>query len=1171
MKQNNWIKMSLAVGCLLILGSTTATAQPMPEACCLPDGTCQMLPSDICLQMMGNPQGPGSICLGDGNGNGVDDACEGASEPGACCGPDGRCHMALENECLQQGGIFQGPGSMCLGDLDGDGVDDACEGGELKFIQRPDINRTGIDVKATTPNILADDFLCQQRSLITEITVWGSWKNDLIPPEHGVRFTLSIHKDIPANESPTGYSMPGDVLWVRTFQPGDFTHSLYMGGIQEYWWDPFTPQGWIFPGDTQCWQYDFTIPVEEAFCQEGSIEQPLVYWLDVQATPIGSSLAQFGWKTVTSPDSNFNDAAVAGQGVEPYTGPWNKLVYPMPGHVWYLEDIGLAFSIGGNEPCPEEEKREYGDAPEGALAYPSTGIIGQFPTCKYVGPVGSFIEHNNFGAYFGQVLPGFDFELDGNAGFCPLFNPNTYDRDECFQDGDAGLMFPPAFTIQGPVGGEMVVPCSGLVGSLGQTCQTATWGGNIDTWVVNFMPSQTTGYVNVLIDWDQNGVWGGAAQCPLAAAPEHVLVDWPVPNGYVGPLSGLVPPPPPFLIGPNSGYVWARVTITERQLGISWTGTGVFEDGETEDYLLQVDPETHEEYDFGDAPDPTYPTLLASLGAQHVIVPGIMLGNLIDGEADGQPTVNADGDDLANLPDEDGVAFVPPYIPGQPGTVQVTASVAGMLWAWIDFDGNGSWAEAADMIANGISLNPGLNAVAFTVPATAQPGQTYARFRFTTATSVILSYTGMAPDGEVEDYLFWIEEEPGGEHELGDAPDSSNSWGVPMTTYPTAVLARFPTVYQIGSPPFGPIHWQPRAVAWLGQAVTLENEADIGPDQDPTNNIIPPQNAPDLDMADDGVQMPLCLPHCQPTMFNYTVTIVNPPPAQGLFINVWFDWTRNGDWDDTPTCPSGIMAPEWAVQNQPLPILAPGVYTFTTLPFIPWHPVGTTEDQPIWMRITLSEQPWGGSPMPGGGGSGPANGYSYGETEDYYFVPVIPPVITSASSVMKHGAAGDFGIAINMAPPPYSIEPRVENIIAEHRLVFVFDKAINIGGASVTLSSGSIAGYALASTNVPNDTLVATLASAPTNNACWVINVSGVTDASGLCPMAPVTFRVRVIKGDVNASGSVNILDQNSVKGQLAKPVTAANFMNDVDASGSINILDQNAVKANLGKTATCP
>ena len=30
--------------------------------------------------------------------------------------------------------------------------------------------------------------------------------------------------------------------------------------------------------------------------------------------------------------------------------------------------------------------------------------------------------------------------------------------------------------------------------------------------------------------------------------------------------------------------------------------------------------------DFGDAPDPTYPTLIASGGAQHTIVPGMFLG-----------------------------------------------------------------------------------------------------------------------------------------------------------------------------------------------------------------------------------------------------------------------------------------------------------------------------------------------------------------------------------------------------------------------------------------------------------------------------------------------------------------------------------------------------------------
>ena len=37
------------------------------------------------------------------------------------------------------------------------------------------------------------------------------------------------------------------------------------------------------------------------------------------------------------------------------------------------------------------------------------------------------------------------------------------------------------------------------------------------------------------------------------------------------------------------------------------------------------------------------------------------------------------------------------------------------------------------------------------------------------------------------------------------------------------------------------------------------------------------------------------------------------------------------------------------------------------------------------MRITISDQPWKGGT--GAGGSGPANGYDYGETEDYYFTP----------------------------------------------------------------------------------------------------------------------------------------------------------------------------------------
>ncbi len=49
-------------------------------------------------------------------------------------------------------------------------------------------------------------------------------------------------------------------------------------------------------------------------------------------------------------------------------------------------------------------------------------------------------------------------------------------------------------------------------------------------------------------------------------------------------------------------------------------------------------------FDFGDAPN-SYGTLLASNGARHAIVPGFQLGQRIDGEADGQPTAGATGDD----------------------------------------------------------------------------------------------------------------------------------------------------------------------------------------------------------------------------------------------------------------------------------------------------------------------------------------------------------------------------------------------------------------------------------------------------------------------------------------------------------------------------------------------
>src|SRR5690606_9193099 len=136
-------------------------------------------------------------------------------------------------------------------------------------------------------------------------------------------------------------------------------------------------------------------------------------------------------------------------------------------------------------------------------------------------------------------------------------------------------------------------------------------------------------------------------------------------------------------------------------------------------------------------------------GARHKIVPGFMLGASIDPEPDGQPDPMALGDDNDILypppnDDEDGVVFTSSLISGQIATLNVTASVNGLLNAWIDFNMTGNWIDPGEQIFTDLMLVPGVNQLSFPVPAALAAGQTFARFRFSSLAG--LSFTGMAPD-----------------------------------------------------------------------------------------------------------------------------------------------------------------------------------------------------------------------------------------------------------------------------------------------------------------------------------------------------------------------------------------------------------------------------------------
>ncbi|MFC1765983.1 GEVED domain-containing protein [Planctomycetota bacterium] len=522
------------------------------QACCFPDGSCADLTPEECKEQGGVPQGTGSDC------STVN--CSLPEFKQACCLADGTCIDATASQCRALGGTPQGLGTDCSSTY----CDCQWYLDDPHKMHWPQLPKPGGYDVAFGSTVLADDWRCSGSGPVEDIHLWVSWRGDRRQLIEAMKVMIYSDKPDPDGDGPQT-SRPDDLLWQAGFQAGDFTiHD--MPEDEQHWFDPWSGESQL--NDHVQWQQIDICTIHNPFIQE----KGTIYWLAV-AFP---GLESIGWKQ--SGSQHFNDNAVF---LYPNGGGWLELRAPIPGTAGMPLD--LAFVITG-EPDDTDVGLEFGDAPEGSLAYPEICVYGSFPTCVNTGPAG-WIQHKQQSAWFGQSA---DQEADGNAGLCPLFNPDTYNQDECFGDGDAGLLIQPSHTIKGPVGSEFYFTCAGdIFGVHGMPCQKAVWGDRIDIEVHNHMPTQQHAYVNVLIDWNRDGSWGGSSSCPAGIAPEHVLVNFVIPNPYDGPLSALVPPD--FLIGPTRGYVWARFSITEQPITTKdWDGSGAFDVGETEDYLLYI-------------------------------------------------------------------------------------------------------------------------------------------------------------------------------------------------------------------------------------------------------------------------------------------------------------------------------------------------------------------------------------------------------------------------------------------------------------------------------------------------------------------------------------------------------------------------------------------------------
>ncbi len=204
---------------------------------------------------------------------------------------------------------------------------------KMHFPQLPDIE-SGMNVLATFPKFLGDDWQCTQTGPVTDIHIWGSWLDDVVLQP---AFDVSIWSDDPVGPGGTNpdnqYSMPDKLLWGRLFEPGQYVDRPW-AQAEEPFFDPNTNE--IIGMDFTIWQYNFFIdPTEIPFHQrEGEI-----YWLVVSAMLPPGANGLFGWKTSRDhfqDDAVFGDMPVDGAGIV----DWHELIDPRTG-----ESLDLAFVI----------------------------------------------------------------------------------------------------------------------------------------------------------------------------------------------------------------------------------------------------------------------------------------------------------------------------------------------------------------------------------------------------------------------------------------------------------------------------------------------------------------------------------------------------------------------------------------------------------------------------------------------------------------------------------------------------------------------------------------------------------------------------------------------------------------------------------------------------------
>lgn len=598
---------------------------------------------------------------------------------------------------------------------------------QTKWSQRPKYNPAspysqcfwGWDERSirASQQLVADDWICGDTRPITDIHWWGSYKGwDGPGPPTGVplptNFVISLWTDFPG--PPFSHPQQCVKAWV-----------VSRSELNE------TPVGCDFyptpmERDTTFY-YTWLMPQSEWWTQPG---QNTVYWISIAAVYSGTVPPQYfwGWKTRLR-EGPAPDAAVR------MTEP----LIPTPGSTW-ISGSAITNPEGQWDACfllttqgPTQPVLKWSQPPANWT------------------PPDAFNGWNEPSIYGGPQIAADDWVCQTDQPVTDIHWWGSYvGWGQIEPPAGALVPFNIAIWTDVPVGPNDPYSHPGQV-IWQTTCTNYTWefvGWDFDPRNPNAPPEACFKFTQILdpSQWFYQQPGPNIYWLSIAAQAPAGQTEYPFGWKTVPRVNGQSPDDAVRIFDPTAplmGAPWVSGEPIEYPAGQSW------------DFAFALTTQEQPLYDYGDAPDPTYPTLFASNGARHGQA-GFWLGNMIDYEPNGLPNATATGDDTTNLADEDGVVFNTPLSPGQNARITVTLGgapiVGAFLTAWIDWGADGSWATPGDLLFPVFPLIPGPNTINFLVPPNATPGAwTFARFRLHTNPGGVAE-TGFIPYGEVEDY-----------------------------------------------------------------------------------------------------------------------------------------------------------------------------------------------------------------------------------------------------------------------------------------------------------------------------------------------------------------------------------------------------------------------------------